>query len=269
MRASTNWRIVAVALVAALVPIGVSLAAVYYPATEDETATPIEVSTYRTFFKDTGEAWRGALNAIATPLATSTKDFRAPLELSTTDALGEELIATFLTLQSENKIGTEEAKQSYIEAMKRNVTVINPNDTYTLASIRTDPKMTTDQYAETFGVIIDRANSIREYELALFAGAVHVKDTNGTPALQSAARVYRTIERDLAGTSVPTGLADAHLRLLKSTAFLAQSVELMGDWSGDPIDAMSYTDAFVRAERQNKVAFDNLFATIVKLNKQI
>jgi hypothetical protein len=273
METRPNWVIVVVALGCAGLLILISILVAQAQSrpysssvAETDVLTGSQAPTSRTI--DSGADWQNALGLLTPKTATSSKDYRAPAELGTTDSISEELVAAYVTLRSENKLGTPAVDAELNEIIRRNVKVIEPKDTYTLASLKTAPATTLEQYGDTIGTIIEKSTSIKEYELAVFAHALRIENHSGTPSLRASASIYRSIERDLVAAPVPTGMEDAHLQMVKSIAFLAQSVELMGDWSGDPIDALAYIDAFVRADRGTKVAFDTLFATVIKVGKK-
>ncbi len=210
----------------------------------------------------TDNEWRTALEAVARP-APSTGPYRAPEELGTTPSMSQELVASYLSLKSTPGASTDAA---LADIVSRNVTVLTRNDTYTLAAVRTGT-ITLEAYAQTIGDAMERASTVHEYELSVFSRTVAEGRTTGTPALAASARTYRGIEATLASAVVPKELNVAHLELLQSIAFLAYTTELMAEWSGDPVDALSYVDGFIKAEREVKSAFNALFTAMIKFGR--
>lgn len=268
MEARTNWGILSVSLAVALVLIVISYFIATWQAKEPENISAGQaLETPSREGIETAE-WRSALDAIATQAASTSGEYRAPEELGTSQAVSQELVATYFKLKSQNQLGTKTADDELNALIERNVTAIQPSKTYTASSVATDSNATLDSYAEAVGNAMERSAGIKEYELTTFARTVGVEDYNGTPTLMTAASVYRIIERDLLGAKVPPPLASQHAQVLTSVAYLAQSVELMGGWTGDPLDALAYVDAFVKAERQTQVAFNALFAGMIEFGKQ-
>jgi hypothetical protein len=195
-------------------------------------------------------------------------EFRAPPELSTTPSIAQELVATYYKLKSQNKLNTPEADAALNSLITRNVKAVEPADTYTLTSVHSDQAVTLEAYAGAVGTSMEKSATVQEYELVTFARTVGHNNTSGTPELEAAARVYHSIESDLVAAHVPPALATQHLAVIKSIAYLAQATELLGGWSGDPIDALAYVDAFVRAEHQSQNAFNALFSAMITVGKK-
>lgn len=268
MEPRTNWVIVGVSGAFALGIIVLAVATAY-TANSTQNSAPLAAAQGESLTPEGSVGdWRTALDAIATAATKDTGEFRAPAELGATPSIAQELVATYYKLKSENKLNTPEADDALNSLIKRNVKAIEPNDTYTLGAIRTNPAVTLDAYAGVVGTTMEQSASVQEYELVTFARTVGHENHNGTPELQAAARIYHSIETDLAATQVPPALATQHLAVIKSIAYLAQATELLGGWSGDPIDALAYVDAFVRAEHQSQTAFNALFSAMINVGKK-
>ena len=266
MNSQSSWGVIAFACVAALILIGGALYVTLGPS--DPASIVAENSGSVLTGKESNEAWRTALEAIASTTANNPYDFRAPKELSKTEAVSQELVATYIALKSENKLGTEEAATRIQELIVRNVSAVEPSDTYTLASIKATASVTLEDYAGSIGEAMQKSSLVNEYELTTFARTAGLNITTGSPELALAASIYRGIEKELLSAPVPTAIAPQHLELIKSIAFLAQVTERMAGWSGDPIDGLAYIDGFVTAEKRSRAALDALFEAMIELEKK-
>lgn len=266
MNSRKEWGIILIACFVAIAIIGGAL----YLA-QPKTTTAVAEGTLSAGPADTTAEregdWRRALETIASTTAKKIGDYRAPKELPKTQGVSQELVATYLSLKSENKLGTKEAADSIQQLISRNVTSIEPKDTYTTQSLRT-ANVTLDDYAGSLGDAMQRSSMVKEYELITFARTIGLEITTGTPELRVASSIYRSIEKDLLAAPVPPALAPAHLELIKSVAYLAQTTELMAGWTGDPIDGLAYVDSFVKAEKRSRTALNALFAAMIEFGKK-
>ena len=139
---------------------------------------------------------------------------------------------------------------------------------YGASQLRVSPSATLDTYMGSLGAALGKSAEVKEYELLSFSRAVGKQDYNGTPELGAAALTYRGVEQDLLRMDVPTDLRVQHLELLQAVSLLAQTTGLLANWSGDPIDALAYIDAFSKAERSVQLAINNVFAQVTKIGKQ-
>lgn len=224
----------------ALGAVGTALGAVYWerrtPSALPETAS-----------------WRTAFDAIA----GSVEGRRAPAEFRTSEAIALEFAEAYRTLETEGRLDTPEATEVVREIVARNVVTVDSKETYTPSSFKTGNDI--GAYLETVGATLGYSTAVQQYELVVFAEAVGRNDFNGSPKLAAAASVYRKIEADLVKISVPTELLQEHAALTNSMAFLAQTTEYLAEWTGDPVDALAFVDAFIRAEQ----SFEKSFSTLV------
>lgn len=266
MNSRNEWGII---LIACVVAIGIIAGAVYVAQPTKAVVVPegaISAGSADTDAQREGD-WRNALEAIASTTVKKIGDYRAPKELPKTQGVSQELVATYLSLKSENKLGTKEAADSIQDLITRNISTIDPKDTYTTASLRA-ANVTLDDYAGSLGDAMQKSSMVKEYELITFARTVGLEITTGTPELRTASSIYRSIEKELLAAPVPAALAPQHLELIKSVAYLAQTTELMSGWTGDPIDGLAYVDAFVKAEKRSRTALNALFAAMIEFGKK-
>lgn len=267
MNSRSEWGIIVLACVVAALIIGTTLYVTVRSEPNINTGTLAAEPASETNTEERIGDWRRALEAIASSTVRKIGDYRAPKELPKTQGVSQELVATYLALKSENKLGTEEASNSIQDLITRNIAKIEPKDTYTISSLKTSSSVTLDSYAGSLGDAMQKSSSVREYELVTFARAVGLEITSGMPELRVASSIYRSIERDLLSASVPPAIASQHLELLKSVAYLAYTTELMAGWTGDPIDGLAYIDGFVNAERRVRTALNTLFASMIEFGK--
>lgn len=258
-----GWPRLAPVVLAAVVSVGLVGWSLY--SVSAEPITQVEPRAEAVSEVQTLDAsWRTLLTNL-TPTTTSAKEFRAPKELSTTDAIAQELVATKILL-SNGTLSNANLQTALIDLAKRNVRPIEPNDTYTRASLKI-ASTSLETYAGNLRDAMESSGYVTEYELTTFAKTLKAENTRGTPELARAASLYRSVEGQLVRMPVPEALASEHLQLVKSVAFMARSVELMGGWTGDHADALTYIDAFARAERQVQKSLNDLGTAMVRYGK--
>ncbi len=210
-----------------------------------------------------------AMKADPTKTGVSTvKEYRAPKTFSTTDALARELYVDYTQLAAQGSFTAKERNDMLADIAKRNIEtpILTQNITRADLHIKTDTPVET--YTALTTIILREATKVKEYELAAFARTVNAGNVTGTPALKEAATLYANIGRALLVMEVPPTLADKHLALIKSVRALSSTVSLMGTWEGDPLDALSYMDAFNRAEGENQKSVSELFSLAATLLKK-
>lgn len=262
METRTNWGIVAFACLFVVLAIGVAVSTTYFESDTAEVTTVVgEGGT------SSNADWRATLDAIAVGTVDAAGNYTAPAELSVTDRLSREIFAKYLQLKQNGDVTDEQIRTSVAELVAKNVTPIEPTNVYTLGSIKSGQNVTLDAYAGALGSALQASTEIKKYEMLSFSEAIGKRNYSGSAELQTAAAIYRTVEQDLLKTSVPTELASEHLALLISVQALAQSVELMSKWGGDPIEAFAYMDAFNKAERASQLAVNKLFTKMGTLTQ--
>lgn len=265
MESQRKWGMVVFAGVFAVLIVGVAATTLFSsepaPVTKGEVAPSNEAREQA--------SWQNALSAIVPAAnASSTGPYRAPKELPLTEVVGRELFAGYLEAKADGKLTAAEQQQLIEDILARNVEPVKPPVAYTLNSIKTSATLPYDQYTSDLVLTLRKSEEVQEYELTTFSRTFGKKNYNGTPELKAAASNYKSIEESLAGMTVPTAVGPEHVALLQAVSFLAESVRLMGNWSGDPILALAYVDAFNRSERAVTVATSNLFLKISKTAKK-
>jgi hypothetical protein len=260
MPTRANWGIIVVASAFVLVLIGGAVYAAY------QSSHPSTVTTTSTVSDTTAGDWQGALALIATT-TNANGEYIAPKELSPTEALSRELFVKYAQLK-QSGASTAEQSKAIDSIVAQNAVVVKPTTVYTLGSIHTSTTLKVTDYDIAVTSILRRSTAIKEYELTTFSKTIGAVDTNGTPTLIQASTVYRSIEADLAKMSVPKTLANEHLALLQSVSSLADTTKLMGTWSGDPVTALVYIDAFTRADHATQVAVAAVYSKMVTLAKK-
>ncbi len=214
--------------------------------------------------------WSSSLSKVipasAYTSSSSTGPYRAPTGLTPTEKMAREVVSGYYETRNNNDGAFTAADRAELikEVVARNTVVIAPTRTYTIANIQTDPNLKTTNYAALVIKTLKSADSVNEFEIDTFSRTVGANNVHGTPKLVGAAATYLSIERSLAEMKVPPALAQDHLELLQGVALLAESTKLMGRWGGDPVLALAYLDAFIRADRAVEVATSKLFYSINK-----
>ena len=214
---------------------------------------------------DTDEVTKGT-NPTAWGTATDTND--DPNKLSTTETLARDLYVEYAKLAEKGTFTADERDQVFAEVIKRDITPPDLTQSLVLSDIKIKADTTVDTYTALVTVILRESTRVKEYELATFARAVNENNFSGTPALKDAATLYAYIAKALLEVEVPPELASEHLATVKSVGALAYAVSLMGNWKGDPLDALSYMDAFNRAEADVTKNVEALFASAAALLKK-
>jgi hypothetical protein len=252
---------VGVALICAVLLIGGSLYVTQLlgPA-EPDSGTSITAITN----SESGTAgWMGLVSDISDP--DSTGNGRVGDATTVSDSIAQRIY------ELEQKIQNGELKQSEVNSVletiaREHIIPLKPSDTYSMASLAIGVS-SLEEYAGALSDAMATASLVEEYELATFARALRNKDFDGSPELDRAAALYRSIEKKLAKITIPEPLATSHLDLIKSVSFMARSTEHMAAWNGDGTEALIFIDAFLRSELQVEKALDALGGAMIKLGK--
>jgi len=102
-------------------------------------------------------------------------------------------------------------------------------------------------YISLVAVILNQSSQIREDESYVFANTVQNNVTGGTPALMADANLYSRMAAALLVMPVPPTVAPQHLEMVKSVAALGNAIKNMGQWKGDPAEALTEVDTFNKA----------------------
>ena len=227
---------------------------------------PTKADTDGDGVSDKDEVAIGA-NPTAWGTATGTKD-RDPNAPSTTETLARDLYADYTKLTEKGTFTADERDEVFAGIIKRDIVPLDLGQNLTIADMKIKAGAPVDAYTALITVIFRESTRVREYELATFARAVNTDTFSGTPALKDAATLYAYIAKALLEVEVPPELAHEHLAATKSVGALAYAVSLMGNWKGDPLDALSYIDAFNRAETESQKSVNELFSLAAELLKK-
>lgn len=258
METRTNWVIVLVASSFAVLVIGIAAVAASYQPTPAAVA-PLTAEQGTTPQAPASDDWRAAVSSLAPQSEGPDGEYRAPKELGATDAIFRELMASYFESTTDGNLTVEERDAAVAEVLQRNIQAVVAPTMYTLADVSVDPSGSIQTYAGQFTEALARSTQIKEYELTSFARTVGQGNARGTVSLQDAAAIYKGIEKELASMSVPGAVAQEHLAVLKSITQIAYVTSLLGSWSGEPTQALSFIDAFVRAERDVQLTLYNAY----------
>ncbi|MBU6310724.1 hypothetical protein KGO06_02190 [Patescibacteria group bacterium] len=204
-------------------------------------------------------AWKASIEAIVPKTPQSLAEYRAPQELSTGDAIAQELVAGYLSKKQSGTFSENDAREIAAAVIARNPIVIEPSRMYRMQDIRTDAQVSFLDYTGELTNVVSRSSQIDEHELKTFARSVGEDNRRGSPALLKSANLYASIVLDLAALRVPEAYVTEHLALVNSISSLQHVTQLMAEWNGDPLYSLAYIDAFLAAERESKLALGSLY----------
>jgi len=183
-------------------------------------------------------------------------------------ALSSDLYSNYLQLAESGEFTAAERDAMLAALAKKHAASPAVVPVINLADLNTSETASLDTYTKLFAVIVSQASLVKKYEVTLFTEAVINNDTDGIPALQGTADLYKKIAASLLVMEVPAKLAPQHLEAVKSVGALAKAVENMAEWGGDPIEALSDVDTFNKAQSYVTNSMDALLVSITALQKK-
>lgn len=136
------------------------------------------------------------------------------------------------------------------------------------ADMRVSETTSLPLYTEVLYEMLRESTAVREYEMSLFRRTVIQKNFYGTPELKTAAIKYREIEAGLLAMPVPPSVANEHLAVINAIGTLANVIDAMANWGGDPFAGLAYTHTFTATESRVQTSLANLFEKIASLLKK-
>ncbi len=256
METRTQWGMVAVAGVFVLLIIAGAVSTVYFK-TDIGTIAPVAFENSQT--STASGDWMSILSEIATTTLDAEGNYIAPQELPPTERVSREVLAAYLSLKADGTLSEAEKNEAISEIIARNITPINIRSPYLASSLKISDTADIGVYAGALTRSLSRSAMVKEYELTTFSKTIGQKNYAGTPALASAAEIYKGIEKDLQAMTVPRVVSQEHLALLNAVASLSNATKLLSTWSGDPLMGLSYADAFVQADNETASALTALY----------
>ena len=186
-------------------------------------------------------------------------NYRAPAGLSPTEAMARELFAEYNSKKVDGTYSTKDQQQTIENLIERHVEPVRASKVYGVSDIKLKSGVADEVYAGALIGVLRESESVEVYELVHFAHAVGNHDFNGTPELIADAALYRAIVTKLGTIEVPPHVATEHIALMQAISNLADAVQYLGTWSGDPLMALSYVDHFTATEKKMNVVLQNLF----------
>ncbi len=261
MQARNNW--VLVSLVTALMSgvVGYTAYQTYAPAKNTPGVTVVARPEIES------SEWQSAVRSF-TNVGTSTDaprgPYRAPSGISSVDKISRELVAGYFEQARDGSFTLKDRNSLLKDTVARNAPRVEKHRVFTNADFIIDDKVPLDTYAANVVAVLKKAESVKSFELELFTQTINANNALGTPKLTEASNVYASIVSDLTTMRVPSTFAADHVALLNSVESLSETTKLMGNWGGDPILAVAYIDAFVKADRDTSVAVGRFFYTVKK-----
>jgi len=207
------------------------------------------------------------LRAGAEPLETNSS-YVAPNGLSSIDALGRELFATYATLKQEDGFSPTTINDALDDIIARRLSNDNTGaGTYTLADLSfAQDDSTSARLAYRAGVTkaLSRADVVAEYEINTVYTLLETSDLKHAKTLRDNAELYYSIVDDLRRVPVPDAWAQEHLEMVNALQSGAHAVMAMGNGYGDPYDMLLAVNMFVESEARFSDAyraFSSLVAT--------
>ncbi len=264
METRTQWGMVAVVGVFVLLIIAGALSTSYFK-TDIGTIAPVAFEKSQT--STASGDWMSVLSEIATTTLDAEGNYLAPPELPPTERISREVLAAYLTLKADGSMSDTEKNEAISEIIARNITPINTRSPYLSSSLKISDTADVGDYAGALTRLLSRSTLVKEYELTTFSRTIGQKNYSGTPALASAAEVYKGIEKDLQTMTVPRVVSQEHLALLNAVTALANATKLLSTWSGDPLMGLTYADAFVQADNETASALTALYEKLGEIGK--
>ena len=210
--------------------------------------------------------WKSALSAVGYEPA-STSSYSAPTGLAPTDALGRELFSSYAEARQGGILDFTKANEAIADMVERRVHEGGAPAGFTLADLSIEADVSIAAYQASLTEALKGTDDVTEYELETFARAIEAQDLGGLVKLRAAGAAYRAVTEALVALSVPADIAGEHLSTVNSLAALADSVDRLGAWRGDPLDALAAVDAFRAAETSFARDFKALYSLAESLKK--
>lgn len=201
--------------------------------------------------------------------ATTENTYIAPRGLAPTEALARELFANYANIRSGGGISQSELDSELGDILSRRLLEQAEAKTYTLTALKIEGDVSVVAYEGSLATILNGANAVREYELNVFARAVGNTNTIELLKLKTAALVYEDIVKKLVVLEVPTDIANEHLAVINDVSALAAATTALGDWGGDPLDALVLVNNFSSAETNVEESLGRLYTFLRALKKQV
>ncbi len=209
-------------------------------------------------------AWEETLRTIAGKNATGTSgedlsNYKAPENLSPTDALGRELYAKYLVLAQSGKLGTPDEASAIADIINNHVAA-PASKTYaekdlTIGSASDATAIAA--YRKAVVAAIADADRVPEYELITFNTLMETRGgAQASQRLLNDAAIYRGIITKLLKIPVPPTLVKNHLGLINALSSLVDSIGILRTSYADPLTALVSTGGFARAEEALRTTFD-------------
>jgi len=183
----------------------------------------------------------------------------APSALSSTEAVARELFAGYAGARQRGALDRNQIENSIEDIVGRRLGDASRAPQFTLADIKTENDVTVDAYAGSVSRALKEADTVREYELSVFARAVEKNRDIELEKLKATVSVYTSIQRALLALEVPPDIVNEHLAFVNSVASLAHEVERLSTWSGDPFDALVLVGDYSDAENEMVARLNDLF----------
>lgn len=194
----------------------------------------------------------------------------APSALSPTEALARELFVSYAKLRTDGTVDPSEIDAAVESLLSRRIESGEEQNAphYTLADVTAEEDVAIGAYAGALTAALKEADSVREYELSVFARVVEKDSELERQKLKASAALYASIGKKLLAMEVPPSLAGEHVALINGLSALAYEIERLSAWGSDPYEALLLLGAYGKAEDAMTLSMDDLFTLMASLQKE-
>lgn len=193
------------------------------------------------------ESWQDTL-ANALPKPAGDTPYVAPAGLSSTESLAREIFADYAAARQGGTLDASKANALIAQTVAHNGNITSVPKTYTMGQMAVTDGLAVGVYAGALTLALKDASRVSEYELTTFSRVIKGSTTGDIERLMAASQVYSAIADKLAAMPVPPTLATNHLAAVNALSALASASKDLARWNGDPLDALSLVNNFVKAD---------------------
>ena len=184
------------------------------------------------------------------------------------DALSQDLYTGYMNLSQQGTPTTAQQQQLIASVVAKDVKPQDVVPNLTESQLNIVATTSAQNYISLVAVILNESSQIKDDESYVFSNTVQNNVQTGTPALMADADLYSRMAAALLITPVPPAIAPQHLEMVKSVAALGNVIKNMGQWKGDPAEALSDVDTFNKARTYAENSANALTAAVQKLETQ-
>jgi hypothetical protein len=182
--------------------------------------------------------------------------------------LSQDLYTGYANLAQQGTPTAAQQQQLVASVVAKDIQPQNVVPNLTVGQLNIVATTSMQNYISLVAIALNESSQIKQDESYVFANTVENNATTGTPVLVADAQLYQRIAAALLVMPVPPAVASQHLELVKSVAALGNVVRNMGEWKGDPAEALSDVDTFNKARNYAENSANALTVAVQKLEAQ-